>query len=97
MALPCAGSLTGSRYSRPSNVKRAPAMRMLAPCVDIGRARDDLERARAVAETLASGAGHDHGALALRLKRDEFHDNGLARERADREGKARESAIPQVG
>ncbi len=65
--------------ARPGKENRnAAAMRMLAPCVRIGRPGDDVERPRAVAETLASGSRHNHGPLALRLERDEFHGYGFS-------------------
>ena len=50
-------------------------MRMLAPCVGTRGPRDHVERAGAVAETLASGAGHNHGAFTLCLESYEFHDD----------------------
>ena len=70
----CAGDA-----ARPRKENRdSAAMRMLAPCVRIGRPRDDVERTSAVAETLASRGRHNHSPLALRLKRNEFHVMVLA-------------------
>jgi hypothetical protein len=72
-------------------------MRMLAPCVGIGRARDDLERAGAVAQALASGVGHNHGALAIRFKRYEFHGDASIRGEFSRKGRPENRVPPQVG
>src|SRR5580704_1138327 len=59
--------------------RNAAAMRMLAPCVGIGRARDDVERPGAIAEALAPCARYDYRAFALNFKRDQFHSYDLAR------------------
>jgi len=66
--------VSAGNTARPRKENRnAASMRMLAPRVGISRPRNDLERAGAVTEALASGARHNHGAFALRFKRYEFH------------------------
>ena len=73
-------------------------MRMLAPRVGVCWSRDDVERAGTVAETLASGRRHNHGALALRFERDEFHGYGLARGACEARGFGPKIGMsPQVG
>jgi hypothetical protein len=46
---------------------------------------------------LASGVGHNHGALAIRFKRYEFHGDGSIRGEFSRKGSARESGAPSSG
>src|SRR5580700_2007932 len=75
----------------------AAAMRMLAPGAGIGGPCDDIDRAGAVAETLAPGFGHNHGSFALYFKRYEFHGNNLQSGEVSRESSSRESGIPRVG
>lgn len=89
----CAGD---AAWPRKEN-RNAAAMRMLAPCAGIGRARDDIERAGTVAQALAPGVGHNHGALANRFKRYEFHGDDSIREELSHKGSARESGGPPVG
>ena len=71
----CAGDAARPRKEN----RNAAAMRMLAPCVRIGRARNDVERPGAIAEALASCGRHNHRPFALRFKRDQFHVMVLAR------------------
>ena len=88
-----AGDAAGPRKEN----RDAAAMRMLAPGAGIGGTCDDVDRAGAVAETLAPGLGHNHGAFALHFKRYEFHRDDSQSGAIGRESSSRESGIPRVG
>ena len=72
----------------------AAAMRMRAPIVGVRRTRNHFDRARAIAQALASRLRHDHGALALRFKRDQFHGDTALQESFGREVPDRKTPVP---